>query len=496
MVHRGQGQSRLASHQRAPFPGDSKKKETPLLKAIEDLCAQAASPKHAARMTSHVLAQLACLGNHTITGLLNTCGRQFQDWSADYRLYAKDRIQPEALFEPVRRQLCQQQGPIVTALDDTRLRKTGRKIHGAKYMRDSMGPPFHLNLVRAQRFLQTSMACKGQNGQARMIPVDWVHAPIPQKPKTNAPEEQWKQYRVQEKACRISEAGVRRIQHMREWLNKEDAQSRTLWTVADGSFTNGTVLKNLPGNTIFVGRIRADAKLYHLPQDQPKRQGRRRVYGNQAPTPQQLRQDESVAWKHVEVFFGGKKRQLRVKQLKPLRWRTAGQNNNLQLLVIAPTPYRLHKNAKLLYRQPAYLICTDPDADLTEIIQHYLWRWDIEVNFRDEKTLLGVGDAQVRTPAAVQNVTGCAVAAYAMLLAAAAQCQQQNATPDHLPAPKWQRNKSQRATTMNLIKNLRYELWARSINFSGFAIQQQLNAKSKKTTPQLESALFYAARYS
>lgn len=447
-------------------------------------------------MTNHVLAQLACLGTHTVTGLLSTCGRQFRDWSADYRLYERNRIQSEALFGPVRRKLCEQPGPVVTALDDTRLRKTGRKTHGVKYMRDPLGPPFRINFVLAQRFLQTSMACKGEDGQARMIPVDWVHAPIPQKPKANAPDEQWSQYRVQEKACRISEVGAQRIKHMRTWLDENGARERILWTVADGSFTNGTVLKQLPQRTIYVGRIRADAKLYHMPHGQAQARGRRRVYGDQAPTPDQLRQDQSVPWKELDVFFGGKKRTLRVKQLKALRWRTAGQKHTLQLLVIAPTSYRLRKNGKLLYRRPAYLICTDPDAQLAEIIQHYLWRWDIEVNFRDEKTLLGVGDAQVRTPAAVQNVTACAVAAYAMLLTAAAQCQQQNRALDHLPTPKWQRKRSHRATTMNLIKNLRYEMWARSIHFSGFARQQRRDKKPEKRIPDLNSAVFYAARYS
>jgi len=162
----------------------------------------------------------------------------------------------------------------------------------------------------------------------------------------------------------------------------------------------------------------------------------------------------------------------------------------------SPKRPRLKKNGKLLYRKPGYIICSDNHADLTEIVQHYLWRWDIEVNFRDEKTLLGLRDAQVRTPAAVQNVTGCAVAAYAMLLTAAAQCHNQNQTTDHLPAPKWQRNKSHRATTMNLIKNLQYELWARSIHFSGFTVQQQLNTKPKKIVPDLQSAVLYATRYS
>lgn len=439
---------------------------------------------------------MACLGTHTVTGLLNTCGRQFHDWSADYRLYARNRVPSEALFEPVRRTLCEQDGPVVTALDDTRLKKTGRKTHGVKYMRDPLGPPFHVNFMRAQRFLQISMACKAGDGQARMIPVDWVHAPIPLKPKESAPEEQWEQYRAQEKACRISLVGVQRIQHMRQWLDANGAQDRPLWSVADGSFTNGTVLKKLPENTIFVGRIRGDAKLYHLPEEQAMGKGRRRTYGEQAPTPEEIRKEESIPWEAVQAYFGGKKRELRVKQIRPLRWRTAGERHTLQLIVIAPTPYRLVKNGKLLYRKPAYLICTDPKAKLSDIIQHYLWRWDIEVNFRDEKTLLGVGEAQVRTPGAVQNVTACAVAAYAMLLTAAASCKNKGEAFDHLPAPKWQRRKSQRTTTMSLIKSIRYELWARAINFSGFAVQDQLDTKPEKINPKIESAVFYAARYS
>lgn len=456
--------------------------------------AKAYGSKTAQRMMEHVLAQLACLGTHTITGLLQTCGRQFRDWSADYRLYERDRVNPEHLFEPVRQWLCNEQfGPIVLAMDDTRLRKTGTKVHGAKYMRDPMGPPFRVNFIRAQRFLQTSMACKGPNGQARMIPVDWIHAPVPTKPKVTASEQQHQEYREESKRCRISAVGVNRIAHLRAWFNENGAKNKRLWAAVDGSFTNGTVLKSLPENTTLVGRIRADAKLFYLP-DQQLQKGRRRTYGEKAPTPQQVRQDETIAWQQVTVFFGGELRELRVKQLKPIRWRAAGGNHTLQMLVVAPTPYRLSKNGKTLYRQPAYLICTDPDAPLQEVVQHYLWRWDIEVNNRDEKTILGVGDAQVRTPQAVQNVTGCAVAAYAMLLAAAAQCQRLHADFDHLPAPKWRRKKSCRPTTANLIQNLRYELWANATNFSGFVINKHLNNKPQKCPLPIQSALFYAAR--
>lgn len=447
-------------------------------------------------MTEHVLAQLACLGTHTVTGLLSTCGRQFRDWSADYRLYGRDRAKPESLFEPVRQWLCEsQQGPVVTAMDDTRLRKTGRKVHGAKYMRDPMGPPFHTNLMRAQRFVQTSMACKGQDGRARMIPVDWVHAPVPAKPNPNTAGEELKRQRAANKEGRVSAIGAQRISHLREWLDKHGAQERTLWTVVDGSYTNGTVIKALPKNTMLVGRIRGDAKLYRLPAS-ASGIGRHLVYGERTPTPEQLRQDETIPWQQIEVFFGGKTREVLIKQLTPVRWRTAGAKHTLQLLVIAPTPYRLSKNSKLLYRQPAYLICTDPNAMPVQIVQHYLWRWDIEVNHRDEKTILGVGDAQVRTSNAVQNVTGCAVAAYAMLLAAAAQCHKQNLDYDHLPAPKWQRLKSCRPTTMSLVQNLRHELWGRSIHFSGFMVERGNNTKPQKCLFSPRSALLYSARYS
>ena len=165
-------------------------------------------------------------------------------------------------------------------------------------------------------------------------------------------------------------------------------------------------------------------------------------------------------------------------------------------MVIAPTGYRLTKNGKLLYRQPAYVICSDPQAPLEDIIQHYLWRWDIEVNHRDEKTLLGVGEAQVRTPAAVQNVTATAVAAYAMLLTAAMQCHKEKRSFEHLQPPKWNKAKPKRTTTANMLKNLRYELWAQAIHFSSFAVKNRTNTKPEKLHPQPADALFYAQRYS
>lgn len=496
---RGQSKPYCPQKTRAPFSRATKKNLTPLVSAIEDLCATAgkkAGQVHASRITEHVMAHLANLGSHTITGLITTCGNQFKDWSADYRLYTHNRLIPEYLFEPVRQWLCENQtGPIVISMDDTRIKKTGRKVYGTSYARDPMGPAFHVNLIRAQRFVQMSMACKGEHGQARAIPVDWFHAPVVPKLKPSATDQEKQQYKEDQKKRCLSAVGAQRICLMRTWLDENGHEQQPLWIVVDGSYTNGTVLKNLPSKTTLVGRIRSDTKLYYPAQDQPDL-GRRRVYGEKAPTPEELRCDQSIPWQGVEVFYGGARRCLRVKYVKNLLWRTAGQHYRLQMVVIAPTSYKLSANSKTLYRKQAYLICTDPEASINDIVQHYIWRWDIEVNNRDEKTLLGVGDAQVRTKAAVQNVTGCAVAAYAMLLVASAQCRKNNLPHDHLPAPIWGRKRSNKATTMKLIQNLRYELWGKSIHFSGFAVKSKLNTSLQKCKLPLESAVFYASAYS
>src|SRR5208283_4852434 len=131
--------------------------------------------------------------------------------------------------------------------------------------------------------------------------------------------------------------------------------------------------------------------------------GRRRFYGDPLPTPEQIRQDESIPWITVEAFAAGKNHLFEVKTIGPIRWRGTGAQN-VRLVVVRPLAYRPRKGSWLLYRDPAYLLCTGSELPLDRLLQAYLWRWEIELNFRDEKTLLGVGEAQVRIPAAVETV--------------------------------------------------------------------------------------------
>ncbi len=189
---------------------------------------------------------------------------------------------------------------------------------------------------------------------------------------------------------------VQQIEALRGDLDAEPGGAqRQLQCVVDGGYTNETVLKKLPARTTLIGRIRKDAKLYFLPEPPPPSptRGRPRHYGAAAPTPEQLRTDDSVPWTTVEIAVSGAPHQVRIKGLRPLLWRTAGLRHKLQLIVIAPLSYRLRKGSKLLYRQPAFLISTDPELDVRTVVQAFVHRWGIEVNFREQKTLLGVGQA-------------------------------------------------------------------------------------------------------
>jgi hypothetical protein len=187
---------------------------------------------------------------------------------------------------------------------------------------------------------------------------------------------------------------------------------------------------------------------------------------------------------------------MRVKVRSNLLWRTAGLIHTLQLVVIAPLGYRLRKGSKLLYRQPAFLICTDPQMDLLALLQGYVQRWDIEVNFREEKTLLGVGQAQVRNPNSVADVPALQVASYSMLLLSMIQAAPLSPEADSLPPPKWASAQTPpRQSTQQGISQLRGEVWGRALgmmNFSDLLVSVPPTASPEKLLTHLPSAILYA----
>jgi hypothetical protein len=449
-----------------------------------------ASPQDYARARIQWLAGLLNLGRHTVSGALTTAGQQQQDWSADYRLL--QRLPVDGIWEQVQKQtLARSDGAWVVAMDDSITRKTGRCIPGCGWRYDPLSPPFQANLVWGQRVLQFSAALPAADDCARLIPVDWCEAPLPRKPAARADDAQWQKYREARKQANLNEVAAVRMGRLRS-----AAGERAIHFVCDGRFTNRTVLRQLPTASVLIGRVRKDCKLYAQAEQKPGAVGRPRRYGQVLPTPEALRTDESVAWSELEAFAAGQRRTFRVKTLGPALARINGVDTPVRIVVIAPLGYRLRKNGKLLYRQPAYLLCTDADLSVDRILQEYLWRWDIEVNFRDEKTLLGVSQAQLTQPEAVLRQPSSAVAAYALLLLAAHDVYGHEQLPPSVPLPKWRRGEPpRRATTGLLLSQLRTELWASCLcreSLSHFTSTCPADQNPDKLSLSLASAVFHA----
>ena len=108
--------------------------------------------------------------------------------------------------------------------------------------------------------------------------------------------------------------------------------------------------------------------------------------------------------------------------------------------------------------------------------------------------ILKIAQAQVRTENSTQNAPALGVAAYGLLLLAATQVYGKSGAPDRQHQPKWYHRPTQmRATTNELINQLRIELWASALrpgHFSDFITATATHQKSKKSDFNPAAAMF------
>jgi hypothetical protein len=408
------------------------------------------------RAAGQALGALLVLGRATLTRILWTQGRQHRSWSAAYFLHSRAPWNPQALFAPLLEQaltLCP--GRLVgVAVDDTRLRKTGRAIPQAAWQRDPLSPPFHTNLMLGLRFLQASLLVPLHRSgpfSARGVPIRFEEVSIVKKPGKRAAPEAWQRYKQDSKLLNLSQRFVAAMAALRAMLDQAGGARKLLVIAGDGSFCNRTVFAGLAERTALIARARKDARLCFAAPP-----GGRRRYGVEKFSPEQVRQDETIPWQTTKIFYGGKRRKVRYKELREVLWQHGARTRPLRLFVLAPTPYRKRKSAKTYYRQPAYLLCSDLDSSPRQLIQIYFDRWQIEVNHREEKDTLGVGQAQLWNPRGVPRQPVLVVAAYSALLLAALQAFGPARGPAYAALPKWRRH-AKRPSCLDLITLLRNE---------------------------------------
>jgi hypothetical protein len=307
------------------------------------------------------------------------------------------------------------------------------------------------------RFLQASLLVPTHRFSprfaARALPVGFQEASRLKRPGKKASAEAIAAWKAQKKKHNLSVYAVAMMLNLRIALDQAGGALKTLIVVTDASFGNRTCFGANIERAEIVSRTRKDAKLCFQASPQ---EGKRRFYSHHKFTPESVRQDSSIPWVRVALAYGGKRRKVRFKQLHNVFWQGGARRRPLRLIVIAPTAYRKRKSAKLYYRQAAYLLTTDLKTPASKLIQLYLDRWQIEVNHREEKDTLGVGQAQVWNPNSVPRQPVLVVAAYSALLLAALKAFGPGRNDAYAPLPAW-RTHARRPSALDLVALLRKE---------------------------------------
>lgn len=411
---------------------------------------------------------LCGLGRRTITRAIAFQGNTQKDWSADYKVFSRSPWQARALFDPILQEAIQEHHlqTIVLSTDDTRVWRNGKHVPDTQWHRDPNGPPFQTNLRWGHRFLQASLVLplylEDADSSPRSIPVRFEMAPVVKKPSPKASQTEQEQYRRLKKQKNLSVQFVTLTREIRERLNQTGHQPKRLIQVGDGSFCNRTVLREdwEALNVSLVVRCRKDIVLCRrAPAQGP------RFYGKTKFTPEEVRRrDNRAQWQTAQIFHGGCYREVRYKELTPVYWQGGARKRPVRLLVVSPVGYRTTKKGRKYYRRPAYLLTTDLTTPAVLLLQAYFDRWGIEINHRDEKDILGVGQAQVWNKHSVSKVPALLVAMYSWLLLAGLKCYGPRRTQVYEPLPKWRRG-AKRPSCLDLVTLLRKQITEKADKF-------------------------------
>ncbi|MDP2172352.1 MAG: transposase, partial [Candidatus Cloacimonadaceae bacterium] len=402
-------------------------------------------------------------GRKTITQSLVFAGIDDLDWSAAFKMFSRSEWNEKRLFDTIIRDASAyfDDGFISIAVDDTKVKKTGMKIPHAGYFHDPLSPHFHPNFLWGHRILQASVTLplyqqypeealneEDTYNASRGIPVWAINVPALKKPGKRATVEEIREYKIAKKTKNMSHAFVDVTHDLRVSFDEAGAADKRLLMVVDGSFCNKTVWKAEFDRTDVIARCRKDASLCFRAEG-----GTRRFYSTEKFSPHSVYQDQSIPYQEAKLIIGKKYRNVRYKDVKGVYWQRGAGRKELRLIVISPRPYK-SSGRKQLYKRQAYLLTDNLTLKAVILIQQYINRWEIEVNHRDEKNNIGVGQAQVWNVKSVEKQPALLIAAYSVVLLASQKCFGHERGNDYLPLPKW-RNGSTRPSCNDLLNLMR-----------------------------------------
>ena len=326
----------------------------PLLSPLTTLFTNRTWQKAQLLMVGAILAT----GQRTVAAALCIMGRSDQDDFARYhevlnRAVRSPREAARILLVLLLQYLDRGDGPLVFGIDETLERRRGAKIRARGIYRDAVRSSRN-QLVKSSGLRWISLMWLGHvpwAGRYWALPVLTVLAPS---------------FRYYERQGRrhkkITDWARQMIMQLRRWL-----PYRPLVLAGDNSYAVLDLLhccQSLRQPVTLIARLRLDAALYApAPDRQPGQNGRPPLKGPQRPSLKSLLDQNNLAWDTAVWYRSGK-------PPVTIRWVVIG---DLQGAF-----------------DPQALLCTDPAAHPTQILEWFVLRWQLEVTFQEVRTHLGL----------------------------------------------------------------------------------------------------------
>jgi hypothetical protein len=182
---------------------------------------------------------------------------------------------------------------------------------------------------------------------------------------------------------------------------------RTIHVVGDSEYAGKSISRDLPENVRLTSRMVMNAALYEKPTKRQKGQrGAPRKKGKRLPSPVQLAKSKRIRWTKTRVTLYGRRVRVWYKSCTALWYHSAGTRHLRVVLVRDPSGRR----------KDDCFFSTDLTLSPRAILELFAMRWPLEVAFYNAKQFLGLEDPQNRTPRAVQRTAPLALYLHTLVI--------------------------------------------------------------------------------
>ena len=415
-------------------------------------------------------------GQRTVAAALRVMGRSDRDDYARYhevlnRAVWSPREVARILLLLLLQYLDRGDGPLIFGIDETLERRRGARIRARGIYRDAVRSSRH-QLVKASGLRWISLMWLGQvpwAGRHWALPVLTVLAPS-----SRYHQQQGRRHK------KITDWARQMIMQLRRWL-----PHRPLVLVGDNGYAVLDLLhccQSLRQPVTLIARLRLDAALYApAPSREPGQNGRPPLKGARQPSLKTLLNQDNVTWNSVAVaWYDGT---IRIVELtsQTAVWYRSGKPPVTIRWVLVRDPQGTF--------DPQALLCTDPAAGPTQILEWFVLRWQLEVTFQEVRTHLGMETQRQWSDLAIARTTPILLGLFSWTTLAAHALQEHHPMTQRRAA--WYDKPS--PTFVDAIALARRQLWLASEGFSLSAANTDIQELPATLYHRMVDSLAYAA---